>query len=290
VIGLVAILLIGVIFGNSNSFHHCVQAIKHYPSYNASDEKIPTFGRLFRHFRIIGQCEAVAIDRHNGIVAAFAGLIVACFTYTLWRSTEKLWAASERQIDAVLASLDRPWLVIERLRHNQTTWARCQAPLVGQFVITNYGKAPAILISVKASYFKSPGPSRDKDFAVQPLPGELRSFPPKDGLGFAISKHLAEPSTSMSQHISYTCEEQPVIAEGESTPLLYFRGHRQLEPLPNGIPIEVTAHGYLMGFILYSIPGQGAEVINFCYEERREGGFRVFNGAPYNERTKAPYA
>lgn len=38
----------------------------------------------------------VFLDQHNGAVAAGAGLAVAGFTYFLWLSTEKLWAAGEK--------------------------------------------------------------------------------------------------------------------------------------------------------------------------------------------------
>ncbi|MES1974201.1 MAG: hypothetical protein V4472_17210 [Pseudomonadota bacterium] len=41
------------------------------------------------------------LDDHNGFVACLAGVAVAIFTGVLWRSTEKLWSSSERQIGLV---------------------------------------------------------------------------------------------------------------------------------------------------------------------------------------------
>lgn len=45
-------------------------------------------------------CSLRTIDRHNGIVAAIAGCVVALFTFTLWRSTEKLWKAGQDSLEA----------------------------------------------------------------------------------------------------------------------------------------------------------------------------------------------
>jgi hypothetical protein len=36
-------------------------------------------------------CSLRLIDRHNGFFAAIAAAIVAAFTFTLWRSTDRLW-------------------------------------------------------------------------------------------------------------------------------------------------------------------------------------------------------
>jgi hypothetical protein len=55
-------------------------------------------------------------DEHNGVVAAFAGLAVAFFTMVLWKSTEKLWAAGEKQAELsreIFEAEHRPWLAIE---------------------------------------------------------------------------------------------------------------------------------------------------------------------------------
>lgn len=50
-------------------------------------------------------CTISLIDRHNGFFAAVAALFVAGFTGTFWRSTEKLWAASIGQGDAMERSI-----------------------------------------------------------------------------------------------------------------------------------------------------------------------------------------
>ena len=44
-------------------------------------------------------CSLRLVDRHNGFFAAVAAFIIAAFTFTLWQSTEKLWRASEDQLE-----------------------------------------------------------------------------------------------------------------------------------------------------------------------------------------------
>lgn len=41
------------------------------------------------------------IDRRHDLVTAAATLVIAFFTFTLWRATDKLWRAGERQMDLI---------------------------------------------------------------------------------------------------------------------------------------------------------------------------------------------
>jgi hypothetical protein len=50
-------------------------------------------------------CTVRVLDKHNGFFAALAGLAVALFTFTLWRSTDKLWDASREQSEDMKASI-----------------------------------------------------------------------------------------------------------------------------------------------------------------------------------------
>jgi hypothetical protein len=43
-------------------------------------------------------CTVRLVDAHNGFFAAIAAFIVAGFTFTLWRTTDRLWKSSENQI------------------------------------------------------------------------------------------------------------------------------------------------------------------------------------------------
>jgi hypothetical protein len=78
------------------SFENCI-------SQNSGDhgtEKSENKGRIVGRFIFAESiCSLRLIDRHNGFFAAIAAFVIAAFTFTLWQSTEKLWRASEDQIE-----------------------------------------------------------------------------------------------------------------------------------------------------------------------------------------------
>jgi hypothetical protein len=49
------------------------------------------------------------IEKYNGAFTALASIAIACFTLTLWRSTDKLWRTSER----ALTELEAPVISIK---------------------------------------------------------------------------------------------------------------------------------------------------------------------------------
>ncbi len=46
----------------------------------------------------------IALDEHNGIVAAVAGVTVAVFTGVLWKATDKLWRSGDEQLRHAISS------------------------------------------------------------------------------------------------------------------------------------------------------------------------------------------
>jgi hypothetical protein len=50
-------------------------------------------------------CTIRLVDRHNGFFAVLTGLFVALFTFTLWRSTDKMWLAAKAQGEQTQASI-----------------------------------------------------------------------------------------------------------------------------------------------------------------------------------------
>lgn len=78
------------------NFQSCVS--QH--STSQGDEKTQQKGRVvLKTVLAESVCTLQLIDRHNGFFAAVAAFVIAGFTFTLWRSTEKLWRASEDQLD-----------------------------------------------------------------------------------------------------------------------------------------------------------------------------------------------
>lgn len=59
------------------------------------------------------------VDDPNGLVTAFAGVAVAFFTLTLWRSTRKLWKSGEKQY----AASNRAFVYLDGLNVELTTAA-----------------------------------------------------------------------------------------------------------------------------------------------------------------------
>jgi len=107
------------------------------------------------------------IDRRHDFVAAAATLIIAIFTITLWRSTDKMWLSAEKQIKVAISAtkaaersadvaeksilfIDRPWVSIK---------IECNGPLEFKsetinapvrITLTNIGKSPATNVSYQA--------------------------------------------------------------------------------------------------------------------------------------------
>jgi hypothetical protein len=92
------------------------------------------------------------IERHDGLIAAAATLAIAVFTFTLWRSTDKLWtaskAASERQ-EQDTRILQRAYISVEPCGVSQwlSDHRTPEAQFIGHIGIRNVGNLPAREIS-----------------------------------------------------------------------------------------------------------------------------------------------
>jgi hypothetical protein len=114
-------------------------------------------------------CEGAFIDENSGTITAFATLAIAGFTLTLWRATNSLWDAGERQLramrqsvfvniaaakaakkaanvaDRMFVDLERPWVFINL--HTGFSFNRDDGsvnPLV-RYEIVNHGRTPAMI-------------------------------------------------------------------------------------------------------------------------------------------------
>ena len=150
-------------------------------------------------------------DFSTVFIAIFNGLLVYV-TYRLVSTTNKLWGAGEKQLvefnrlamatelsaNAALASLDRPWLFIERLAHNERDWKDGKAELIAEFRIVNHGRVPAVIMEIKAIFFRSPGRFGDKDFPIQKLPDNIIRFPDPEQLNQFIHIRGQSPFIDIS--------------------------------------------------------------------------------------------
>jgi hypothetical protein len=181
----------------------------------------------------------------------------------------------------------------------------CKSELIGRFKIANYGKAPAFITNLRASIFPSPGPFNTDAFPIKPLPGTIKRFPEPDEFlafvrkwGKAAHINIDEsqdfplkpegPEPSREYFVSTEIDPEIPVPPSGKTSLLFFRGADKLKSFVTGIPIEQATEIFFVGELIYSMPDDRFEVIRFCYQANRHGGFSPIFGAPYNERKKTP--
>jgi hypothetical protein len=105
--------------------------------------------RVYRRVVINARCAGSADD----VWVALSGLAVAAFTFTLWRSTEKLWTTTNASLNA-----DRPYLFISGLGRvfSVETGGDCSPAL--KYRVINHGKTPAIIKIVRQVVSDDPFP------------------------------------------------------------------------------------------------------------------------------------
>lgn len=163
----------------SPSFQECVcQAASNQT--NQAPDKGETFV-LVPYAVCLGQF----LETHGGTIAALATLLIAFFTFTLWRSTDKLWkeskaagvtaaiiaSAAKESADAAkksadvaertLIDLERPHLFFVPIEHNlrEITRGEPAAEKIGldiRYKIVNYGRSPAIITAFESGVAISP--------------------------------------------------------------------------------------------------------------------------------------
>jgi hypothetical protein len=103
------------------------------------------------------------VDRRHDFVAAAATVIIAIFTITLWRATDRLWEAGERHSEREL----RAYVVVYG-----TDFSPVPGKLISSLKIENTGQTPAhnLKIITRCCVMQHP-PSAGLDFSI-PDPGE----------------------------------------------------------------------------------------------------------------------
>ncbi len=76
---------------------------KNHDAYNALHEERSSFVKTVVRFELHAACARVTAGENDGSIAALATIAVAFFTLTLWRATNRLWQAAEKD----LAAFDR---------------------------------------------------------------------------------------------------------------------------------------------------------------------------------------
>jgi hypothetical protein len=79
----------------SDTFKDCIHQTKNDKTEHTLYQRISNFSVIFSRRQ---DCLGVFVHSNEGAITAFATLLIAIFTLTLWRSTDKLWDASKRQL------------------------------------------------------------------------------------------------------------------------------------------------------------------------------------------------
>jgi hypothetical protein len=96
------------------SFQACISQ----NSTKQSAESPNDYGKIVSVFvKTQSICSLRLIDRHNGFFAAIAAAIVAAFTFTLWRSTDRLWKAGKEALEVT----ERAFVYLDGFNYELTT-------------------------------------------------------------------------------------------------------------------------------------------------------------------------
>jgi hypothetical protein len=118
-----------------------------------------------------------AIDPWSILITAVATFFVAAFTFTLWRSSEKMWKVTRRSVDIAertLTDLERPYLFILDWNWLLIGHPKADGEPAWVYVVANGGKLPAIIkrVSIGTSFDRS-----IPSLIEQPLGHELLTAP-----------------------------------------------------------------------------------------------------------------
>jgi hypothetical protein len=104
-------------------------------------------------------------------VSALATVLIAIFTLTLWRSTKRLWQASDNQLNLArteFLSTHRPQI---RIKH---VWLIGDKPITVRVVCVNYGTTDAVIIDYGIEYLAvAEGRRPPPDKKIEPIRVDL---------------------------------------------------------------------------------------------------------------------
>jgi hypothetical protein len=157
----------------SQPFRSCAKGGQHYGG-SSLQEHIADLSTLLDRRR---GCLATFLHDNEGPITAIASLFVALFTFTLWRSTDRLWNAGERQLQLSRDTAQRQLRAY--LGVSLKTGPEIAANVAPRifFIVKNYGATPARYIGHWAATTLSPHPS-EPNFSPHPLKeGEINLNP-----------------------------------------------------------------------------------------------------------------
>jgi hypothetical protein len=196
---LIGLAGVGMLVNYSKTFTDCVHAHKNDNEYQQLRERAGVFAGVLKRegarAGLLYACGGDFADKNNGAIVAFATVIVGLFTFTLWRSTDRLWQASlehaghaERAIKVAEETAERQLRAYVFVREAHII--KIDNVLAARIVIKNFGQTPAIDVQHEALFRldeippKTPLAPPNQDGPRSPLPptGELFKLIRSNGL------------------------------------------------------------------------------------------------------------
>src|SRR4051812_49050158 len=110
IVGALAVLALVWIVETSPTFKDCTNQNKTEVSEQTLHQRTSDF---FVALSRRQDCLWVLVHKNEGAITALATLLIALFTLTLWRATDKMWKASQDQIELsrnIFVATERPWV------------------------------------------------------------------------------------------------------------------------------------------------------------------------------------
>src|SRR6266446_3065402 len=97
----IAILGIALLVQQSEAFTNCIHDRKNSKEYQSLHEGngIVSSAIIKARLRLNYVCTWYFTEKNNGAIVALATIALSIFTFTLWRSTKKLWLSSQEHAD-----------------------------------------------------------------------------------------------------------------------------------------------------------------------------------------------
>jgi hypothetical protein len=193
----ITLALIVWLVSTSEAFKNCIHERKNEQPYRALHQRSAIIGTaivgLRTRINLNIACAGNFADTNQGAITALATVFLALFTFTLWRSTTRLWKVSIEHVDIAkrgLVDVERPHVLIENVRmggFRMTEEERREHAATGNFRpsvfptiffdIKNHGKSPAWVIAEVVRFMPA---------IALPLPPEYGA-PTRLVRGYAIS-------------------------------------------------------------------------------------------------------
>lgn len=123
-LSLTFIALVAALTWTTKSFQECVDNNQSYKSSQILDKSLFFPNVLWRWVYLRSACARATAGENDGAIAALATVVVAIFTFTLWKSTEKLWVASNKSLEIT----ERAFVFLEGFETEITTLAELKDP------------------------------------------------------------------------------------------------------------------------------------------------------------------